>query len=58
MGLHLVDLEVVPTMPFVCEFMQVLKENLIRQQARKWMFEIIKYSWEKILKHPLHAAGN
>ena len=54
----LVDSEVVPTMPFVCELMQVMKENFIRQQARKWMFEIIKDRWEKTLKHPFHAAGN
>ena len=38
----LVDSEVVPTMPFVYDLMQVMKENLIRQQAREWMFEIIK----------------
>ena len=40
--LLLVDSEVVPTMPFVYDLMQVMKENLIRQQAREWMFEIIK----------------
>ncbi|KAL6338646.1 hypothetical protein AAG906_021463 [Vitis piasezkii] len=49
--------EVVPTMPFVYELMQVMKENLIRQQAREWMFEIIKGCWEKTLKHPLHAVA-
>ena len=56
--IHLIDSEVVPTMPFVYKLMQVMKENLIRQQAREWMLEIIKGRWEKILKHPLHAAGN
>ena len=33
--LLLVDSEVVPTMPFVYDLMQVMKENLIRQQARE-----------------------
>ena len=56
--LHLVDSEVVPTMPFVYELMQVVKENLIRQQVREWIFEIIKGHWEETLKHPLHAVGN
>ena len=56
--LCLVDSKVVPTMPFVYEPMQVMKENLIRQQAREWMFEIIKGCWKKTLKHPLHAIGN
>ena len=56
--IHLIDSEVVPTMPFVYKLMQVMKENLIRQQAREWMFEIIKGRWEKTLKHPLRAVGN
>ena len=58
MVLHLVDSEVVPTMPFVYKLMQVVKENLIRQQVREWIFEIIKGHWEETLKHPLHAVGN
>ena len=56
--LLLVDSEVVPTMPFVYDLMQVMKENLIRQQAREQMFEIIKGRQEKTLKHPLHAVGD
>ncbi|RVW98354.1 hypothetical protein CK203_034355 [Vitis vinifera] len=43
-------------MPFVYELMQVVKENLIRQQVREWIFEIIKGHWEETLKHPLHAV--
>ncbi|KAL6345769.1 hypothetical protein AAG906_017519 [Vitis piasezkii] len=54
--LRLVDSEVVPTMPFVYELMHVMKENLIRQGARDWMFKIIQDRWQKTLKHPLHAA--
>ncbi|RVW12082.1 hypothetical protein CK203_087327 [Vitis vinifera] len=55
--LRLVDSEVVPTMPFVYELMHVMKENLICQGARDWMFKIIQDRWEKTLKHPLHAAA-
>ena len=33
--LCLVDSEVIPTMPFMYELMQVMKENLIYQQARE-----------------------
>ena len=51
------DSEVVPTMPFLYKLMQVMKENLIRQQVGDWIFKILKYRWEKTLKHPLHAAG-
>ncbi|RVW97721.1 hypothetical protein CK203_028114 [Vitis vinifera] len=55
--LRLVNSEVVPTMPFVYELMHVMKENLIRQGARDWMFKIIQDRWEKTLKHPLHVAA-
>ena len=55
--LRLMDSEVVTIMLFVYELMQVMKENLIRQGARDWIFKIIKDHWEKILKHPLHVAG-
>ncbi|RVW88271.1 hypothetical protein CK203_038651 [Vitis vinifera] len=41
----------------VYELMHVMKENLIRQGARDWMFKIIQDRWEKTLKHPLHAAA-
>ncbi|KAL6319952.1 hypothetical protein AAG906_037028 [Vitis piasezkii] len=49
---------IVPTMPFVYKLMHVMKENLIRQGARDWLFKLIKDCWEKTLKHPLHAAVN
>ncbi|KAL6312465.1 hypothetical protein AAG906_021681 [Vitis piasezkii] len=54
--LRIMDLEVVPTMPFVYKLMQVMKENLIRQQVGDWIFKILKDSWEKTLKHSLHAT--
>ena len=41
--LQIMDSEVVPTMSFVYELMQVMKENLIRQQVSDWIFKIIKY---------------
>ena len=53
----LVDLEVVSTMPFVYKLMQVMKENLICQHAREWVFQIIKDHWEKTLRHPFHMVG-
>ena len=56
--LWIMDSEVVPTMSFVYEFMQVMKENLIHQHVGDWIFKILKYRWEKTLKHPLHAAGS
>ena len=58
MVLRLVDSVIVPTMPFVYELMQMMKENLIHQQARELMFEIIEGHWEKTLRHPLHIACN
>ena len=57
MVLRIMDLEVVPTMPFVYKLVQVMKENLIHQQVGDWIFKIIKDRWEKTLRHPLHAAG-
>ena len=54
--LRLMDSEVVTIMLFVYELMQVMKENLIRQGARDWIFKIIKDHWEKTLKYPLHAT--
>ncbi|KAL6325085.1 hypothetical protein AAG906_022652 [Vitis piasezkii] len=44
-------------MSYVYELMQVMKENLIRQQVGDWIFKIIKDRWEKTLKHPLHATA-
>ncbi|KAL6326314.1 hypothetical protein AAG906_005508 [Vitis piasezkii] len=54
--LRIIDSKVVPTMSFVYELMQVMKENLNRQQVGDWIFKILKDRWEKTLKHPLHAA--
>ena len=55
--LRIMDSEVVPTMPFLYKLMQVMKENLIRQQVGDWIFKIIKDRWEKTLKHSLHATS-
>ena len=55
--LRIMDSEVVPIMSFLYELMQVMKENLIRQQVGDWIFKIIKDHGEKTLEHPLHAAG-
>ena len=55
--LWLMDSEVVPTMSFVYELVHMMKENLIRQGAGDWIFKIIKYHWEKTLRHPLHVVG-
>ena len=54
--LRIMDLEVVPTMPFVYKLMQVMKENLIRQQVGDWIFKIIKDRWDKTLRQPLHIV--
>lgn len=54
----IVDLEVVPRIPFLYELIQVMKENLIRLNARDWVLQIIKDLWGKTHKHPLHVAGN
>ena len=40
--LRLMDSEVVPAMTFEYRLMQVMKENLIRQETRDWIFKIIK----------------
>ncbi|RVW97523.1 hypothetical protein CK203_058479 [Vitis vinifera] len=55
--LRIVDSEVVPTMPFVYELIRVMKENLIRLNAKEWVLEIIADCWDRTLKHPLHAAA-
>ena len=55
--LRIVDSKVVPTMPFVYELIRVMKENLIRLNAKEWVLEIIADRWDKTLKHPLHATG-
>ncbi|RVW56926.1 hypothetical protein CK203_113996 [Vitis vinifera] len=55
--LCIVDSEVVPTMPFVYGLIRVIKENLIRLNAKEWVLEIIANRWDRTLKHPLHAAA-
>ena len=56
--LRIVDSEVVPTMPFVYELIQLMKENLDRLKAKEWGKLIIADLWDRTLKHPLHATGN
>ena len=56
--LSIVDSEVVPTMPFVYELIQLMKANLDRLKAKEWVKLIIVDRWDRTLKHPLHAAGN
>ena len=56
--LHIVDSKIVPTMPFVYELIQVMKQNLHALKAKEWVKKIIVDRWDKTLKHPLHAVGN
>ena len=42
MVLRIMDLEVFPTMSFMYDLMQVMKQNLICQQVSDWIFKIIK----------------
>ena len=39
--LHIVDFEIVPTMPFVYELIQVMKQNLHALKAKDWVKKII-----------------
>ena len=39
--LHIVDLEVVPTMPFVYKWIRLMKENLDLLKAKEWVKHII-----------------
>ena len=55
--LRIVNSGVVPTMPFVYELIQVMKENLIQLNAKEWVLEIIGDRWDRTLKHHFHAAG-
>ena len=55
--LHIVDSEVIPTMPFVYELIRLIKINLDRLKAKEWVKHIITYRWDRNLKHHLHAAG-
>ncbi|RVX01280.1 hypothetical protein CK203_031238 [Vitis vinifera] len=54
--LCIVNSEVVPIMPFVYKLIRVMKENLIRLNAKEWVLEIIVDRWDRTLKHPLHAT--
>ena len=56
--LRIVDSEIFPTMPFVYELIQVMKQNLHVLKAKEWVKKIIADRWDKILKHPLHIVGN
>ena len=56
--LRIVDSEVVPTLPFVYELIRVMKQNLHQLNANDWVKTIIADRWDRMLKHPLHAAGN
>ena len=56
--LHIVDSEVVPTMPFVYELIRLMKTNLDQLKAKEWVKLIIADRWDRTLKHPLYAAGN
>ena len=56
--LRIVDSEIVPTMPFVYEFILVMKQKLHALKAKEWVKNIIADRWDKTLKHPLHAASD
>ena len=56
--LRIVDSEVVPTMSFVYELIQLIEENLERLKAKEWVKLIIADHWDRTLKHSLHGAGN
>ena len=56
--LRIVDLEAVPTIPFVYKFIRLMKINLDRLKAKECVKLIITDRWDKTLKHPLHVAGN
>ena len=55
---HIIDSEVVPTMSFVYELIQVMKQNLHQLNVKDWVKTIIAHRWDRTLKHPLHAASN
>ena len=55
--LRIVDSEVVPTMPFVYELIQLMKAKLDRLKAKEWVKLIIIDRCDRTLKHPLHAIG-
>ena len=56
--LHIVDSKIVPTMSFVYEMIQVIKQNLHQLNAKDRVKTIIADRYDRTLKHPLHAAGN
>ena len=56
--LRIIDSEFVPTMSFVYELIRLMKANLDRLKAKEWVKLIIADRWDRILKYPLHAAGN
>ena len=56
--LRIVDSEIVLTMSFTYELIQVMKQKLHALKAKEWVKNIIADRWDKTLKHPLHAVGN
>ena len=56
--LRVVDFEIVLTMSFVYELIQVMKQNLHELKVKDWIKKIITDRWDKTFKHPLHAVGN
>ncbi|KAL6311639.1 hypothetical protein AAG906_027483 [Vitis piasezkii] len=44
-------------MSFVYELIRVMKENLIRLNAKEWVLEIIADRYDRTLKHSLHVAA-
>ena len=55
---RIVDLEVVPTIPFVYKLIRLMKENLDRFKAKEMVKHIITDRWDRTLKQSLHAADN
>ena len=56
--LHIVDSEVILTMPFVYKLIGLMKANLDQLKAKEWVKHIITDHWDRTLKHLLHATGN
>lgn len=55
--LHIVDFEVVQTMPFAYELIQVMKENLVQPKAKELVKQIIEHHWDKTLRHPFYVTN-
>ena len=55
--LRLVNIEVVPTMLFVYEFIHIMKNSIQQQRVVQWVLQIINDRWYRTLSHPFHVAG-